>query len=975
MAPGPGAGGGPEPGPAFVAVDCETTGFDPATDRIIEVGATRFDRSGRAESFESLVDPGRPIPAEITELTGISDADVSGRPAASEVMERLRAFCGGLPVVGQSVDFDLGFLRAAGLELPGEAHDTRDLASVLLPRSPRLSLAALSEHFSVTNARPHRALADAEATRDVFLRLLSELDALPRALLQELGRLAGRAGWPAGRLFEAAQGRGEAGAGSGAGAGPSPAPEPPLEPAGSWRPLAAGELSGLFALAGSDAELLPGYEPREGQQEMAESVRSAFSSGGRLLVESGTGTGKSLAYLLPALAHARRSGERVVVSTHTLNLQEQLAGAELPRAAALVERAEGPAGPGTGPLRWAVLKGRGNYLCLERWAEAREDPAPLDREEARFLAQVARWLPTTGSGDVAELALRRGDRRRWRRLSSEGADCLSRRCPYVREGSCFLLRARQRALASHAVVVNHALLLASARSGEQVVPPFRRLVVDEAHRLEEVATQQYGARLQLRELAELLDPRAPRALASPLEHALRPPGDRPLQPAAPLEGVARDLRRACSDASSLLGPLGEALAGFLSAFSEPSQGGVSQELVAALTPGRRGLSPWEEVEAQALELDVALSVVSRRLTEALLALEQLPPGAIPEQGGVRQALERSQAALAERRETLARTALSAEPGAVTWVAAPDAAGEARPLQTRLELAPLDVGELLARDLYEGLETVVGTSATLATPRAQAGGRAGAPAPEDGGEGADPFSFTANRLGLRGSWESGPETLAIPSPFDYRRSVLALHLESIPDPGAPGYEEAAWGVLADAAEAAGGRALGLFTSHGALRAAARALRPRLAPAGISVLAQGVDGSPDQLLGQLRRQPRTLVLGTAALWEGVDVRGDALELLAMARLPFFVPTDPVHAGRAGQYDDPFWEYALPQAVLRFRQGFGRLIRGPGERGVFLMLDGRLTSRGYGASFLAALPDCELRELAAPAVGPAVASWLGR
>ena len=963
MAAGRGAGGGPGSGPAFVAVDCETTGFDPATDRIIEVGATRFDRSGRAESFESLVDPGRPIPAEITELTGISDADVSGRPEASEVMERLRAFCGGLPVVGQSIDFDLGFLRAAGLELPGEAHDTRDLASVLLPGSPRLSLAALSEHFSVTNARPHRALADAEATRDVFLRLLDELDALPRALLQELGRLAGRAGWPAGRLFEAARGRGEEAAGA-AGDDPAPPSGPPLEPVGSWRPLAAAELSGLFSLAGSEEGLLPGYETREGQQEMAEGVRSALSSGGRLLVESGTGTGKSLAYLLPALVHARRSGERVVVSTHTLNLQEQLAGAELPRAAALVERAEGPGAPGTGPLRWAVLKGRGNYLCLERWAEAREDPEPLEWEEARFLAQVARWLPTTESGDVAELALRRGDRRRWRRLSSEGADCLSRRCAYVREGSCFLLRARQRALASHAVVVNHALLLASARSGEQVVPPFRRLVVDEAHRLEEVATQQYGARLQLGELAELLDPRAPRALASPLELALRPPGDRPLQPAAPLEGVARDLRRACSEASSLLGPLGEALSGFLAAFSEPSQGGIRSELVAALTPGRRGLSQWEEVEAQALELDVALSVVSRRLTEAVLALEQLPAAAIPGQDRVRQAIERSQAALSERRETLARTALSAEPGAVTWVAAPDAAGEARPLQTRLELAPLDVGELLARDLYEGLETVVGTSATLATPT-----------PEEGGEGADPFSFTAHRLGLRGSWESGPETLAIPSPFDYRRSVLALHLDSIPDPGAPGYEEAAWGVLADAAEAAGGRALGLFTSHGALRAAARALRPRLAPAGVSVLAQGVDGSPDQLLGQLRRQPRTLVLGTAALWEGVDVRGDALELLVMARLPFFVPTDPVHAGRAGQYDDPFTEYALPQAVLRFRQGFGRLIRGPGERGVFLMLDGRLTSRGYGASFLAALPDCELRELPAPAVGPAVKSWLGR
>ena len=182
---------GPGPAPAWVAVDLETTGFDASTDRIIEVGATRFDRAGRSESFESLVDPGRPIPQEIRELTGIADRDVSGRPRAGEVMEELRSFCGGLPVVGQSVDFDLGFLRAAGLELPGDAYDTRDLAAVLLPRTPRLSLAALAEHFAVENARPHRALADAEATRDVFLRLLDELDALPRPLLHELAPAGG----------------------------------------------------------------------------------------------------------------------------------------------------------------------------------------------------------------------------------------------------------------------------------------------------------------------------------------------------------------------------------------------------------------------------------------------------------------------------------------------------------------------------------------------------------------------------------------------------------------------------------------------------------------------------------------------------------------------------------------------------------------------------------------------------------------
>ncbi len=1011
---------------AFVAIDLETTGFDPASDRIIDVGATRFDRAGRAESFESLVDPGRPIPDEIHELTGIGDADVTGAPTAPRVLEELRAFCGGLPVVGQSVSFDLSFLRAAGLELPGEVHDTHHLAAVLLPTNPRLSLAALAEELGVSNTRPHRALADAEATRDVFLRLLDGLAALPRTLLLDLAHFAARGGWAAQRLFEEAAAAERAppvgdvadGAAASALVASSAAPgargagaPSPLEPQEGWRPLDAGELDRLFALAAREPGLLPGYQPRDGQQQMAEAVRAAFEGGERLLVESGTGTGKSLAYLLPALAHARRSGERVAISTHTLNLQEQLAARELPRAAALVERAVevgalsgGPESDAAGddghgadaeePLRWAVLKGRANYLCHERWAEARAAHAPLDPVEARLLARVARWLPDSESGDVAELPLRRGEPRAWRQLSAEGVDCLSRRCAYVRDGSCFLLRARQRAHAAHAVVVNHALLLASAAAGEQALPPFRHLVIDEAHRLEEVATQQYGARLALSELADLLEPRGAGGLAEPLERAVRPPGEAPLAAGAPLEGVARELRRACAAAATQLTPLGEALAAFLAAFAEPAGASASAELVAALSPARRGQRPWEDVEVAALDLDVALGGVARRLEEALLAVEALPAGALPEQEALRLSLARSAEGLAERRETLARTALSEEPGAVVWVAAPEQAGAARPRQARLQLAPLDVGEALARDLYDGREAIVATSATLAAPVAaprvsrRRGGAAAEAAlaaalearRDAGGDaagelGGDAFAFSARRLGLAEPWQEELRTLAIPSPFDYRRAVLALQVRGMPEPQSPAYEEQAWRVLAEATEAAGGRALALFTSHAALRAAGAALRPALVARGIAVLAQGVDGTPAQLLRQLRERPRTLVLGTAALWEGVDVRGDALQLLAMARLPFPVPTDPVHAGRAQGYDDPFAGYALPQAVLRFRQGFGRLIRGPGERGVFLMLDGRLATRSYGAAFLDALPECERRELPAEAIAPAVAGWLRR
>jgi DNA polymerase-3 subunit epsilon/ATP-dependent DNA helicase DinG len=263
-------------------------------------------------------------------------------------------------------------------------------------------------------------------------------------------------------------------------------------------------------------------------------------------------------------------------------------------------------------------------------------------------------------------------------------------------------------------------------------------------------------------------------------------------------------------------------------------------------------------------------------------------------------------------------------------------------------APLAVADRLAIDLYAGRESVTATSATLTAQGT--------------------FDFSVQTLGL-----FEPETLAVPSPFDYRRAVLAIVVDDIPTPEQPGYAEAVHRVLAAATAGAAGRTLGLFTSHSAVRAAAGALAVPLATHGIGVLAHQLDGSPARLLRTLMEQPRTLLLGTAAFWEGVDVRGEALSQIAIARLPFPVPSDPIYAGRAALYDDPFNEYALPQAVLRFRQGFGRLIRGSHERGVFLLLDRRVLTRPYGEAFLDALPDCEVRQVPASAVGDVVARWL--
>ena len=942
---------------AFVAIDLETTGLSLDSDQIIEVGATRFDRSGISEQFSTFIDPGRGIPREIRDLTGISDADVTGAPRFGDVREALRAFIGDRAVVGQNIAFDLAFLRAEQVLPPGPALDTWELASVLLPTATRLNLASLAAAVGVHMPVAHRALADAEATRDIFLALLARLEALPRSLLLELRAFASRANWAFAALIDDALARtgggtpldalDEATARRIVSALPLPPARvqaAPLVPRDPLLPALPEEIDALFTLAAARIDLLPVYEQRAGQATMAQAVARHLGHGGALAVEAGTGTGKSLAYLLPSLLHALRNDDRVVVSTHTLNLQDQLAHKDLPVASALVEAF---AGVEPGALRTTVLKGRGNYLCLERWAQVRMDSSPRTEPEARLFGRVAAWLPDTDAGDLAELYMTSQERPAWEQINAEGTDCLQRRCAYVRDGSCFLLRARARAASAHVVVVNHALLLANAARADQVLPPYRHLVIDEAHRLEDVATQHYGASFSARDARDLIDrlgavdrhgePGLVRRLQG-IGQAPATTGVLALSPLASLAPLADRLEIAVAAAREHVRPLADALRAFADEHAE-EQGGPRREI--SLTAARRAQPAWEEAAEAAVHLDLALQIVTERVTQVRDAAGALPAGASELAEALRGEATQAVDALIPARDTLRHTALQPRRDDIVWLAV----GEG---DQRLHLAPLEVGERLEQDLYRDRLSVLVTSATLSA--------------------AGSFDFTLDRLGLREA-----DTLEVPSPFDYRRAVLALLVEDIPEPGMPGYERALHETLAGAARAASGRTLALFTSHAAVRAAANALRDLLHRDDILVLAQGIDGSPGRLLRLLVERPRTILLGTAAFWEGIDVQGDALSQILVARLPFPVPNEPIYAGRAEQFTDPFAEFAVPQSVLRFRQGFGRLIRGSTERGVFAVLDSRIVRRSYGALFVDGLPDCEVRHLHAAAVPRAVEDWL--
>ena len=957
-------------GRTYVAVDLETTGLNAARDRITEVGMVRFSLDGPLDEFTTLVNPGIPIPLQITQITGISDADVQDAPYFDSVRADVEAFLGESELVGQNLGFDLAFLEAAGVRPPGPIFDTLELAAVLEPARPDRSLGALAKRYGVPAPVAHRALADAETTRGVFLAQVQLARALPDDLLRDLVALEGDGGWsPAVLLREIAEARASlvdaahrrpeppmprarpldlvtTAQPSQDAAAPTPQvlPETPVAREGEALSLSAQALPeqalATLSAGAQHADLFGAFEQRAEQEGMTRAVAETLETGGQLLVEAGTGTGKSLAYLIPVALDALRSGRRVVISTNTLALQEQLLAQDVPALRTLLADVVGTqAAEG---LRVAVLKGHGNYLCLRRTLHERSGGG-VSALDARLLGRILVWLRETVSGDRAELRMTPPEAALWPRFSAEGSECLSdRNCPFVHDGRCFLLRARRAAEAAHVVVINHALLLSDLAAGGSAVPAADTVVIDEAHHLEDAATQHLGTTISSGMFAELLE-RAQRRTAQGRDAGLAGAVlaaveaiDRESAEGAQLRAVASALGPAVQAARDGMDRFFHLLRDFVAA---QANGGMLAEQRLRLTRGLRAQPDWSNVE---VGWEAAFEPL-RAVDGALATLEQDLQAAGEPFEELRADVEALRGSIAQTSEQAGRLLLHHDAATVVWLFVNGRSGE-----VSVNAAPLRVDDILQSELFSRRRSVILTGATLCT------------------EGS--FDFLRERLGLA---EAREEHFG--SPFDYRRAVRLLIPEDMPEPNNPAYQQSVARALIDLVRACDGRALALFTSHGALRATADAIRAPLEQTGIRVLAQGPDGSAAKVVQALTEDSRSVVLGTATLWEGIDVPGEAVSLLVIARLPFAVPTDPVYAARSELYETPFFNYAVPQAIVRFRQGFGRLIRRRSDRGVVALLDGRITHKGYGSSFLRSLPPTQEDHTSLAQLGTLAAEWL--
>ncbi len=682
------------------------------------------------------------------------------------------------------------------------------------------------------------------------------------------------------------------------------------------RPVEAAWIERFFAADGPLARRFAAYEPRPPQVAMAKAAAEVINQARPRLVEAGTGTGKSLAYLVPAARWAQVNQKRVVIATHTIHLQQQLVTKDIPQLAEALDA----------PLKAVLVKGRSNYLCLRKLNEAAAQPDLLDEEEQRHIEALVAWSRVTGDGSLADLP-EPPPMAVWERVASDADATLRARCPHF--DRCFFYRARRDAASAHLLIANHALLSADLAvrlaSGDPevaaVLPPYHRVVIDEAHHLEDSAVRHLGTQTSrlalLRALGRLHRARGGTLLARLARAVAKLP---PFEEQAGLRAEAEErLPKRIDEARDLARAAFDALATLLLPDPILSSCDLDAEASAHLRP---------ESDRILKELASTLTGTAREVHRLLKQCAALPPTLADAL-----ASPLTDCAGAVNRLQLVADALLTCTGPrpenrVRWV-------ERRRTNLILFSLPVELRGELAEALFRPFPGTLLTSATLST--------------------GNDCAFVADRLGL-GEEEPAPlAPLVLPSPFDHATQLRCLCPTDLPEVNQPRFDTAASELIARIARRLGGRTLVLTTAFRQVRSLSLALRDALAPE-ITVLAQG-EQDRHRLLERFRTDTGFLLIATDSFWEGIDVVGPALSAVVITRLPFRVPDDPLEQARTealrARGRHPFAHYSVPIAILKLRQGVGRLIRSRTDRGEVWILDHRLVRKSYGSRFRKALP----------------------
>ncbi len=926
---------------SFVAFDLETTGRNPAENRIIEIGAVKVIDGRIVEEFDRLVDPQTSIPYQITQLTGISKADVAGAELIDEVLPEFLDFIGDLPLVAHNAPFDVGFLEQVikrsphSRPLKNKVYDTFELSKIVLPRARYHRLSALLACCNLNLEDAHQAFDDARGAAQLFLALLEGLESFDLPMLEDIERLVQYMDWPyedllptikanvVKRALERKIGqRGynkehliEAGNVIGQGSCLPPETHKPIT-----SELVAPALNRL-------SEVMSGYEDRPQQRQMCMAVGAAYARNNFAVIEAGTGTGKSIAYLIPAVLNSIQNGERTVISTNTKNLQEQLFYHDIPL---LID----PLGL---KFKAVLLKGRSNYICPRRFQDVLNNPdVELTPEERIHILPLVPWIKQTESGDIAECNGYKSQNSPslWNKISADQGNCTGQECARFQENGCFLHRVRRQAQDAHLLVVNHSLLFSDVQAENQIIGFYDRLVIDEAHNLERVATEYLGQTLSVWLF---------RAVTHRLFHRSNQGETGHLLKMRQLIGVSQtDLAWKGRVQDQITGLMAEAqnlwervhqyfkyLTDYIRQLSANKPFTDAPKI--RLKPGDRAYFDLTDMTA---DLKLSTDAVRRLIVSLKTTLEDADGSRVPGYESIKQELSGRLIDAQAVMDTIDFFLTPNHETQVYWLEGPK---RWESYDTRWRSAPLEVATLLKDQLYTGKKTVIFASATLTV--------------------GDSFAFFNSRNGV--SLLPAERVIArqVGSPFNYDQQVLIVAASYLPDPKSTQFTEAVANMLKSACFLTRRGTLVLFTAYGMMNKTYQLVRDDFETHQLMLMAQGQDGSRSNLLNRFKDERASVLFGTDSFWEGVDVPGDSLEILAVVKLPFLVPDEPLVEAQlealVKRGINSFEHYMLPKAVLKFRQGFGRLIRRKDDIGVMIVADPRVVHTRYGEVFMKSLP----------------------
>ncbi len=907
----------------FVALDFETTGLDPAKDKIIEIGAVRFADGQPVEEFQQLVNPRELIPRFITDLTNISDDMVAGEPTIEECGQQFIDFVGNSPLVGQNIPFDFSFLKGVFTALEQatvpkyELYDTLPLARTFLYFHSGFSLGAQCEYFGIDHAAAHRAYNDALNTGTIFCNLVHEAASYPLPVIELLVSVQSHVKLENKALFSSLfQNMISSGAPGGLTVSKIPKHHGEAifkrETDVAFQPVTATDF---FGTDGTLAQNWPDYEPRPIQITFSDAVDNAFSNGETLVAEAGTGSGKSMAYLLPAINQSLTDSTPVVISCNTKHLQDQLFHSEVPRIATYLDA----------PLKVVLLKGRGNYLCKSRLEAVLNNAGKmLGPDDCAALMSIIIWSQFTRTGDIDECPgfSSRWRGRLWNMLRSERGFCLGNSCS--RHSGCYLGPTRKAVKTANVIIVNHALLLADSSESRGLLPKEYFLIIDEAHNLGKVTVDQLTREFSSKAVSNLADNYIGNRYRQLFRKQLRDT----FQVIGELEDLPDKIKRKCKAAVTVVENL-------MTAYKRMRQVEIDPNSRYNVQQGRY-LEPSEEFAGLEEETDKVLATLLDLSANLQAAYDCIAQSEMVGIEAVMSDLEndlKEAIGLATAFATIAVKKASDDD--VLWR---EIRNNQQGIQITFRCAPMLVGEFLRDHIFERRPGTILCSATLQV--------------------ANSFSYFRSEVGLESdqcNWPVVEEDF--PSPFLYREQCAVFHWEGGADVNDGNYTSDLANLIDDITDQIPRRLLVLFTSYAQMRAVHEGLYNRLHKSERKLITQFERGSRRGLLDAFRANPRSILFGTSSFWEGVDLPRDLVEVVIVARLPFANPHDPLVEARVDylkeQGRNAFIEYQVPEAITRFRQGFGRLIRTSSDEGIFIVTDGRVSRRRYGQMFLDSLP----------------------